>query len=190
MKNLKFILVLLIIVTFASCVDETASNQEDINANSKALKLDLSNLDLNLDISFKPEIITYSSTSILDIKKHLISKIKELNTQIDNRIKKDKNTDMVSYQIIVNDKGYTIKDWTFYNKENQTRGFGDPVEYDSWSCPTGSTQVGGTCYSASCVANNIQSALTNFSSGDTVTLTLHHGGPFGGVTVCASNSSN
>lgn len=175
MKILKLIYTFLFLFMLTSCLHNDEENIPTENNQKKSLDIDFSNLKLDLNIDFKPDNISFFSGDFKTIKKNLNADLEKLNYQINNRIKNDKDTDVIVYQITINKKGYTIHNWAFLSLNQATGKFGDPNPYDSWSQPSASTQVGNACYNEACVADNISSALANISSGDTVVITVHHG---------------
>ncbi len=181
-KNSILILFISLLV-FTSCTKDDPSNFDNQE------ELTLKDLKFNkLNINFTQKDISKNFKNKKSLKINLLNEIKNINEEIAFRIKKDKNTTGISYTIFIDKNGYLITDWEFQNNNNSnTDKFGDPSDYDSWECPTGSNIV-DSCWSQNCVENAIASAMTGFSSGDTVTITIHHGGALGGVTVCASNN--
>ena len=163
-----FVLVFFILTLF-SCSENENSNTD------KLPKLD--NISLpNLKISGE-EIFEFN---ILD-KQQALTKIGEINNDLERAIEEDEFLLMATYKILVDDQKITIRDFEYFERNGEYTSF-DALE--AWNCPSGTSQVGSNCYTQSCVEGNLATAFEDFGSGDTLVITVHHGGLAGGVKIC------
>lgn len=170
MKNiLKITLAIILSVSFFACNEDDNINKKD---GLEITKIDLSNAKINFDL----KDIDVKFNNKANKESELKETIDDLNKKINLRIEKDITTKSITYTVKLNDKGYTITDWIL----NETAKGGP---YEGWDCP-GSMTLIDTCWSESCIGNAVASALSEFSSGDTVNVTFHHGGALGGVQIC------
>ena len=167
----KTLVILLLFITLSSC-----NNEEETIPSLNLDNFSFENLKINLG---KGVAYSYSSKK----KQSVLSKLNDINNSLNEAFDKDNDLEVVSYQIIITDEGTVITNFDFTSASRN----GEYTLWDAeaaWNCPKGTSQVGANCFSQSCVEANIETAFQGFSSGDTVVITVHHGGAFGGVKVC------
>jgi hypothetical protein len=186
MKNfLKLSIVTVsLLCTFCSCEND---ENNSIKENVEFSKIDFSNLKLEIDFNKIEPIKKNFPENIKnkEIESILISDIQNLNSEIEFRINNDKETSFIEYSITINKDFYVINNWNFIPSNSNIAAKGGPYEDIGWKCPNGQTLV-NVCWSESCVKEALASALSDISSGDTVNLTVHHGGALGGVSICSN----
>ncbi len=166
-------------------------NSNDGNDGLKSQTIDLSKLDLSdLNISWKETIKKEKFTDNLsdeDKKSRILSEIDKLNKQIETLFKEEKKLGMVEYSLVASKDGFLLELVDLKSKKVKLSAKGgpaNPFQNMSFNCPEGQVEI-ANCRSESCVKGALSKALGGIKSGQTVRLTVHHGGVFGGVSVCA-----
>jgi len=181
MKKTVLGLVAIVMITglvFISCSKEESTGDEN---NLSNIKLNDLKLDLNFD---KVEDKTYLFDKKLNLKEKadfVFLKINNLNSQISFRLDNDNSIDIIEYSVTIKKDRILINNWRFI-KKNLNRSGGEGTF--AYQCPSGQTLI-ANCWSENCVKNALEKSLKNISSGDTVNITVHHGGAMGGVSICA-----
>ncbi len=184
-----FIGVLTLLLVLSCSTDNTTLSKEEQSFDLS--KLDLSDLDLTF--SWKETIKKEKFASNLNEtqkREHIVNEVSKLNNQIEQIFKKDKNVELVEYSITVSNTEFSFDMIDLKNKsKSKLAKRGAPVSpYEgSFSCPEGQKLV-DTCWSKDCVGKAIENSLKDIKSGETVRFTVHHGGPLGGVAVCADSN--
>jgi hypothetical protein len=182
-KNLIFGLItvgLIATFIFNSCASD--------NDQEKELKLSNMNFDnMKIDINFndiEDNVNVNVNSATLSNKVNAVYKeIAKINLQIDDSFKKDKSLKEVEYSITITPTNILIDNWKFKSKDARAVKSGEGTFL--FQCPPGQSLV-ANCWSESCVKGALTKALKSLSSGDTVNITVHHGGMTGGVSICAS----
>jgi hypothetical protein len=192
MKKINFLLTLFFFsIVFFSCESDSSTIEENNQNEIRLSKLDFDDLDLNLDFESIEDIvieIDEESKKTENVNK-LIKSISKLNKDIKFRSENDKDFFGCSYIVVVNKNKIIITNFEFnntpfnYSSALNKADIGGPAPPDRRDCPEGSDLI-DVCWSEDCVAEAISEAASDFGNGDTLTITLHHGG-LGGVSICA-----
>ena len=175
---LKSIFIITIIVSCSSC------SEENTDIKSEELKLDNFRSDLN--IKFEPDDLVFNidrSDKNANRFDDIIIQLSKLNSQIQNRITNDSDLTDVIYDIKITNSRVLVSNFELLKHSSSKRP--GPVNDYGWDCPKGMDLI-DVCWSEDCVEDAIDSVFDGFSSGDTVNITVHHGGAFGGVSVCSN----
>lgn len=192
MKNFSLLLLSSLLFTiFISCSNDSkvidSESLKSTKQNVDFSKIDFSSLELNIDLNnVEPIKKRFSKDlSAKDKLTHIALAIQKLNNKIEYRINNDESTSFIEYSIKVRRDSYTINNWHFIPSKPNVAAKGPYEEPAGWDCPEGQTLV-DVCWSRDCVEKALSTVIGPISSGDTVQLTVHHGGAFGGVSICSN----
>ncbi|SFN88272.1 hypothetical protein SAMN04487989_105175 [Bizionia echini] len=193
MKNqLKAILIIFVFAFISSCSSDVNSTDETNQSEELFSKIDFDDLDLNVNFNDSKDIVLDSksfSKEKIDFE-DVIKTINQLNNQLDFRSKSDSNFYGASYLIVANNKKIMITNFNLdevaLSNESQTNrtDTGCSTPPPRWECPSGMTVI-DVCWSEDCIRDAFTEAMEGFGNGNAVNISAHHGGAFGGVTICS-----